>query len=401
MASFEELIDGLPPVFRKSVSLLKRLWNGDDTRETVAKKLTVGSIQLDLTATGAVVQGELKWNEDDETFDFGMNGAVWQGGLENFRHMRNNTGGQIDNGRMVMFTGTLGASGKATLGLMDGTDPANARYAVGVVTYDIANSGEGKVTWNGKVRGIDTSGGLSFGGLETWLDGDILYVDPVNPGYLTNVEPAAEEILMPVAAVLYASATVGLLDIRVTPIDENSTANLKVRNEFKLGTPYWDDLRIPLTQVRQGALLKPDFDETNVGLLFPQNDTSEVAYFIAQLPHAWKAGTEIRPHVHWQQSAATAVTWKLDYKIFNPNELVPAAFTTISGDTPSFSYTSGNLHQITPIGSGIDMTGKTLSAVILGKIYRDDNTTTGDVTGWDIDFHYQIDTLGSRQEFIE
>ena len=50
---------------------------------------------------------------------------------------------------------------------------------------------------------------------------------------------------------------------------------------------------------------------------------------------------------------------------------------------------------------GIDMSGYTLSTLILAKLYRDDNTTTGDVTAWDIDFHYEIDTPGSRQEFIK
>ena len=40
-----------------------------------------------------------------------------------------------------------------------------------------------------------------------------------------------------------------------------------------------------------------------------------------------------------------------------------------------------------------------VSALILGKLYRDDNTTTGDVLGYDIDFHYQIDSLGSRQVY--
>lgn len=47
---------------------------------------------------------------------------------------------------------------------------------------------------------------------------------------------------------------------------------------------YYEDLRMPFTQAKQGATLKPDFDYTNVGLLFPQNDATEIAYFIAQLP---------------------------------------------------------------------------------------------------------------------
>jgi hypothetical protein len=167
------------------------------------------------------------------------------------------------------------------------------------------------------------------------------------------------------------------------------------------GATVYDDLRVPLTQTKQGSNLKPDFDQTNIGYLFPQNDASEIAYFVAQMPHPWEEGTAVFPHVHWQQGAATAVTWGLDYKVFDPNTAVPAAFTSLTGSTGEFTYTSGNLHQISRLGSvdGIDMTDKTLSALILGRLYRNDNVTTGDVLAWEIDFHYKKDTLGSRQEF--
>jgi len=183
-----------------------------------------------------------------------------------------------------------------------------------------------------------------------------------------------------------------------------STTPDKLREYFMLdvlyGDTYWDDLRVPLTQTKIGALSKPDFDTTNIGLLFPQNDASEMAYFVTQMPHSWKEGTGVFPHVHWRQSAATAVTWKLDYKIIPLNQEVPAAFTTISGATPVFQYVSGNLSQITSLGE-IAMTGENISALIVGKLYRDDNVTTGDVLGWEIDFHYEIDRPGSRDEYIK
>jgi len=50
----------------------------------------------------------------------------------------------------------------------------------------------------------------------------------------------------------------------------------------------WDDMRAPFTQTKRGALDKPDFDYTNVGLLFKQNDPAEIVYIIFQLPHAYK-----------------------------------------------------------------------------------------------------------------
>lgn len=162
----------------------------------------------------------------------------------------------------------------------------------------------------------------------------------------------------------------------------------------------FNDMLFPFTQSKQGANLKPDFDYTNIGLLFPQNDATEIVYITAQLPHSYKLGSDIHPHVHWQQSAATAVTWKMDYKWFNNGAAVPANYTTISTNTGVFSYSSGNLSQISsfPVISG---TGKGLSSILLIKLYRDDNVTTGDVLGFQFDIHFEIDTIGSREELTK
>jgi hypothetical protein len=79
----------------------------------------------------------------------------------------------------------------------------------------------------------------------------------------------------------------------------------------------WDDLRFPFTATKLGALDKPDFDATNVGLLFPVNDATEIIYIIAQMPHEYKEGSRIYPHLHWQQMNGNNVVWKAAYKWFN------------------------------------------------------------------------------------
>ena len=199
------------------------LSTGNSDRDMVAKKVTTDSMQLDINAVVEVAQGEFAWNSDEECFDFGMNGATWQGGLENFKHVRNDTGVIITDGTPVMAVGTVGVSGRIKVAPMVGSVNANAKYLIGIATYDLGITDEtkdGKVTWEGKVRGIDTTGALSFGGLETWLDEEILYIDPVNTGFLTNVEPEPPSIYMPVAFVVM-SHTNGTIETRITPIDES------------------------------------------------------------------------------------------------------------------------------------------------------------------------------------
>lgn len=51
----------------------------------------------------------------------------------------------------------------------------------------------------------------------------------------------------------------------------------------QLAGTRWTDESFPATRQRQGATQKPDFDYTNMGLLFPQNDTDEIVYIIDQM----------------------------------------------------------------------------------------------------------------------
>lgn len=163
----------------------------------------------------------------------------------------------------------------------------------------------------------------------------------------------------------------------------------------------WDDLKAPSTRIRQGATAKPDFDDTNMGLLFPQNDATEIGYIILQFPHAYKEGSNIRPHIHYVQDEVADPVFKFDYRWYNTDSDPSGSFTTLTQDDTAFVYSSGSLHQIATFPE-IDGTGKTLSSIIEIKLYRDDNVVSGDVLTKEFDIHYQIDQeRGSRQEFVK
>lgn len=164
----------------------------------------------------------------------------------------------------------------------------------------------------------------------------------------------------------------------------------------------WDDLRAPATTIRQGVSSKPDFDTTNIGLLFPQNDATEIAYIIMQFPHARKNGSSIRPHIHFVQDSASEPVFKIDYRWYKNGADPTGSFTTLTCDNMAFEYTSGSIMQICSFpeidGTAID----TISSILEVKLYRDDNVVSGDVLVKEFDVHYQIDQdRGSRQEFIK
>jgi hypothetical protein len=199
--------------------------------------LTADVIQL---TGGTGTQGQLTWNTDEETLDLVNNGAVLQLGQEMHVHVKNQTGVTIAEGVPVMANGTLGASGRILITPMVGSVQANAKYLIGITTEVISNGTDGKVTQFGKVRHIDTTG-TPYG--ETWADGDVLWIDPVTTGGLTNVEPSSTSLMaQSVAFVVHAHANVGELMVRASGQDEHEPL---IHAVLKTGSTMTGTLGVP------------------------------------------------------------------------------------------------------------------------------------------------------------
>lgn len=226
---------------------------------SIGPDATFDSVQL-LGGTGE--QGKLSWNVDEETLDLVTDGSALQLGQEVVINVINNTGSLITNGTPLVFTGTVGNSGKITVAPANGST-MEAEQLVGIATVDIPANGTGKATHFGKVRGINTTG-VTNG--ETWNDGDVLYIDPVNVGKLTNVKPSADELLIPVAVVVHAHNN-GSLVVRVTPENKNYISDAITTNYYSK------------SQLDSGQLDNRYYTETEVdNLLAGQNEASEISY---------------------------------------------------------------------------------------------------------------------------
>lgn len=194
------------------------VWDAATNKLVTTRAINVDSLQF---SGGIGTQGLLSWNVDEETVDMITDGSTTQLGQEVLVNVRNSTGAQINNGVPVMFTGTLGASSRILVAPMDGTSAENAKYFVGVATQDIPAGEDGKVTFFGKIREVNTTGSL-YG--ETWVEGDLIYVSPTTVGALTNVEPTNDQLKMPIAAVI-SSTNNGTLFCRALPVNYNEFAD--------------------------------------------------------------------------------------------------------------------------------------------------------------------------------
>jgi hypothetical protein len=193
------------------------------------KTLTLG------VASAALTEGQIAWNPDEGTLDVGLNGGevVLQAGQEIMYRVLNQSGSTIPNGALVMAAGSPGMSGVIRADLADASGAVPAKFILGLATEDILpedegleQTGLGYVTHFGKVRGIDTT---------AWSAGDVLWADPETPGGLTNVEPEAPNIKLPIAFVLSSHATVGTLMVRM-----DSGASLRGLHDVEILTPIGD-----------------------------------------------------------------------------------------------------------------------------------------------------------------
>ena len=176
-------------------------------------------------------------------------------------------------------------------------------------------------------------------------------------------------------------------------LNENSNGRVRLRRSA------WDDRTFPSSRIRQGATQKPDYDTTDLALLFPQDDPTEIAYINEQMRHKWKYGTPIHPHIHWLQESADLPVWKMDYRLANNGEDFSEWTVGVVTTGEAFTYVSGSIVQISTFPE-IDMSNYASSSCMFDfKIYRDDNVLTGDAKLKSFDFHYQIDGFGSTGPF--
>lgn len=169
----------------------------------------------------------------------------------------------------------------------------------------------------------------------------------------------------------------------------------------------WDDLRFPASGINPtGAADAPAIDivEANFpGSLLFSGTIDNIVGISAQMPHAWKIGTVIRPHIHWSMPTGTAdaVTWELYYrKCGNVGETAGAWVGPIAGTLAAGSPEVTNQHCLTHFGD-IAMVGSLESAMLSFRLYRRGSTdaASGQARLLEFDIHYQRNKHGTTAEY--
>lgn len=122
-------------------------------------------------------------------------------------HVKNSTDADILRGTALMATGTVGASGNITVAplVSDGSIPP--MFYLGVTNEDIVKNAESHLFPNAVFEHFDTN---------SWNEGDVLWADPATPGGLTNTEPDAPNLRLPIGFVIRKNANTGIMVTRYT-----------------------------------------------------------------------------------------------------------------------------------------------------------------------------------------
>jgi hypothetical protein len=170
--------------------------------------LSAGHIVLDTTPTNIPnSQGSIYWDVDDNTVDIKLNGYIMKVGEDQFYPVKNQTGLLITKGTSVRFAGTIGSSGRLLIEKFIANGSIPSQFFMGVTAEDIPDGEDGKVTWFGRVRGINT---------DLYNEGDILYASTTVAGGFQTTVPQAPNNIVQIAAVITKSVNVGTIFVRPT-----------------------------------------------------------------------------------------------------------------------------------------------------------------------------------------
>lgn len=182
---------------------------------------------------------------------------------------------------------------------------------------------------------------------------------------------------------------------------------------FNGNATVWDDIRIPPGSFGRPGIADPTivaYQPAGTGLstYVYQFAKDQLAFFAVQMPHNYKVGSDIYLHIHWTPGPNGAtengntVGWKIDYTWADIGDTFGAIATVNCSDACDGT---DHKHQMTP-DVQISGTGKGISSMLMCNIKRTDTGTDDTWAGTalgalpillEVDFHYQIDMVGSRE----
>jgi len=197
----------------------------------------------------------------------------------------------------------------------------------------------------------------------------------------------------------------------VVSTDSKSVTLEQVLMTKSLSVTRWDDIRVPVTSTKKAGSNDPHFAKIadngsgSQGVFAELFDktTEEELYFQVQIPHSWKIGTDIVAHVHWcpVDTDTGTIQWGLEWSLAEKDAVIGDSTLSLGAATAA----CGTAYQHTYYEIvEIDMSAVTdRSSIISCRVYRNvaGDSYNNDAALLEVDFHYQIDSLGSTEQLVK
>lgn len=192
----------------------------------------------------------------------------------------------------------------------------------------------------------------------------------------------------------------------------NATSFTTDGHQTMIGTarPWRDELSDAVALQQSGPGVQRNLTEGVVEFSILSN-LSDFMYAGIQLNHDRDLDSIISPHIHWFQEEANIPNFLVQYRWQTLGETKVTDWTNLTCMSNSFAYTSGTIHQICQTVDISPPVGTNISDIIQFKILRDNANTSGVFTSSDVytgtvgvlafDCHFQINSLGSTDEYTK
>ena len=195
-------------------------------------------------------------------------------------------------------------------------------------------------------------------------------------------------------------------------ISIDANGNVIVYGTLTLSDTVWEDIRIVPGSFDRPGNADPVYvayipGGSGITTYLTEWQKADFASCTVQMPHSYKVGTDIYVHIHWtpgtrgNEEIGNAVGWKITYTWADIDGTFGSMATLNLSDTCDGT---DHKHQMMP-DIVISGSGKGISSMLICNIERTDtgadDTWVGTVAGslpmmLEMDFHYEIDTMGSR-----
>lgn len=126
------------------------------------------------------------------------------------------------------------------------------------------------------------------------------------------------------------------------------------------------------------------------------NSTPDEIHGSLEIPHSYKEGTDLQFHLHWAPTTTNVgnVHWQLRYAWFNNGSVPTGALATATDTTSGVAWQEQN-SVFTLSGAGMNMGSRIIFCLFRDPVNAADTYAFNSAV-YDLGFHFEQDTLGSR-----